>query len=82
MVMEKDATIKDLKQKNALLEREVERRGRLNDTLMEGQQIQNTILEKITGWLLYCFGREISCRQSDRRILHGIFPEGNGREKC
>lgn len=56
--MEKDATIKDLKQKNALLEREVERRGRLNDTLMEGQQIQNTILEKsLVGYYIVSEGK-------------------------
>jgi PAS domain S-box-containing protein len=56
--MEKDAIIERLKQKIALLEQEVERKGRLNDTLMESQQIQNTILEKsLVGYYIVSDGK-------------------------
>ena len=58
VVMEKDTTIRDLKQKIARLEQEIERRGQLNDTLMESQHIQNTILEKsLVGYYIVSEGK-------------------------
>ena len=58
MVMEKEAIIKDLKQKITLLEKEVERQKRRNDTLMESQHIQNTILEKsLVGYYIVSEGK-------------------------
>ena len=56
--MEKDAIIHSLKQKNTLLEQEVERRGKLNETLMESQHLQNTILEKsLVGYYIVSEGK-------------------------
>ena len=56
--MERDNIIKNLKQKNALLEQENKRLARLNDTLMESQHIQNTILEKsLVGYYIVSGGK-------------------------
>ncbi len=54
----KTDTIKDLKHKITLLEQEIEKRGRLNDILMESQHIQNTILEKsLVGYYIVSEGK-------------------------
>jgi PAS domain S-box-containing protein len=56
--MEKEAIIKDLKQKITLLEQEVERLGKLNDGLIESQHVQNTILEKsLVGYYIVSEGK-------------------------
>jgi len=58
MVMKNSDTIKNLKQKIAFLEREIEKRGRPNDSLMEVQHIQNTILEKsLVGYYIVSEGK-------------------------
>jgi PAS domain S-box-containing protein len=56
--MEKDTIIEGLKQKIAQLEQDIEKSGRLNDTLMESQHIQNTILEKsLVGYYIVSEGK-------------------------
>ena len=50
--------MKDLKQTITLLEQEIERQGRLNDTLTESRHIQNTILEKsLVGYYIVSEGK-------------------------
>src|SRR5512145_1851549 len=58
MVMKNSDTIKELKQKIAQLEREIARRERPNDSLMEIQHIQNIIMEKsLVGYYIVSEGK-------------------------